>query len=261
MTQIAQKFETLLANPRLSQRDKVFAQSLYDYYKENRRLSTGRRKCLSDLEAKVQEALNHTPDTQHQARLEEALKRVEGNQWASGFVQSLLDQMNYGKTMSARQEECLQKIEKENSDEVLNRQKEFEMQFTPEMATRLKVIADYYHRNPPYYRALVDSVRADESFVPTEKQWKSMVENKYAQQVWENYSQEAKFPVGSTVQFRRNTRVPFCHRDKVGFVISAGDEAPTSPAKGGKRYKILPIGGAAAVDCEERDLKKYRSKK
>ena len=49
---ITDRFDTLLAKSELDTRDREFATSLYDYYKANKRLSTGRRQWLTKLEQK-----------------------------------------------------------------------------------------------------------------------------------------------------------------------------------------------------------------
>ena len=49
---IADRFETLLAIEALQGRDRSFAESLFAFYKENKRLTTGRRQWLTNLEQK-----------------------------------------------------------------------------------------------------------------------------------------------------------------------------------------------------------------
>ena len=115
----ADRFIALLARP-LSKRDRQFCESLQHFYKSKGRLTSGRARCVRELEdrysaEKLAEAAERGGPMIK--RLSVLLGRVEGNQWASGFVMSLSEQVQGGRELSSKQLEILEKIEAENSDE------------------------------------------------------------------------------------------------------------------------------------------------
>jgi len=261
MTQLAQKLQSVVQNPLLSQRDREFARSLEKYYEKNRKLSTGRRRCLAQLEARAESLKSVNVDRKTLDRLNRLAAKVEGNAWATDFVTSLTDRIGYGRELTPAQINRLGQIEEEYSDAAVEKKAKFAREFSPEMRARMNVAAEYYVNNPPYYGDLIKQIGDDEDFIPSEKQWRSMVENKYASKVWENYTSPPKYPVGTCVQLRKSSRVLFCHQSKMGFVVEAGQKVPVTSAKGGKIYLILPVGEITPIYCEERDLKLYRKKK
>ena len=117
------------------------------------------------------------------------------------------------------------------------------------MREKMKVAGRYYLNNPPYFNDLANRILNDDVFVPTEKQYRSMVENKYVQKVLDNMNSVPTFPVGSMARVRTvatGHKMRY-HRDKIA-----------GAAKGAIHVIVLPIGSAETIETEVRWLKKAR---
>jgi hypothetical protein len=152
--------------------------------------------------------------------------------------------------------EILEKIEGRYSDEAVAQRETWHDSYTPEMAERMRIAAAYYASNPPYYADLARSVLADPTgFVPSEKQYRAITENKYALKVLDAHFSEPKFPVGAKIM-GRSTGGPM--RGKMGFVMKTDAKPVVNAARGTKVYMVLPVGEAVPVFVEERHLKRGR---
>jgi hypothetical protein len=103
---------------------------------------------------------------------------------------------------------------------------------------------------------LAIAVLNEEGFMPTEKQYKGMCENKYAHRVIALSRQEPKYEVGQMVAFRC---IPG-NGQREGKLAVVLEHLPEvySAAKDAKRLKVLMIGEAQPVETEERWLKRAR---
>ena len=180
------------------------------------------------------------------------------------FLCSLLDNIKQWGQLTERQEEALNKIELDHTYEAITRRAEWEANWTEEKRKIAVVCARYYARNGTYFNDIASDVLNGGEFIPTEKQFKAMCENKYAKKVLENAFGEPKYPVGSFVVLRDIAPRHFYHQwgNKIwnhpSLVIDTGVSVVTTSAKGGKKYKILPVGGSDPLIIEERYIKKMR---
>ena len=109
----------------------------------------------------------------------------------------------------------------------------------------------------------------DDSFVPSEKAYRKMVENKYATKVIESTLAEPKFNAGSHVMLRStaHTSVTFARgkqgvtsrKGKLGMVLKADAKPVSSSARGSKVYSVLFFGETQPAFIEERWLKKGKA--
>ena len=258
MSTLRNRLASLVDNPRVkaSGRDLDFIKSLLAYYERTGRLTSGRRVWLEKLEAKYSADAPDNSDDALAARIQAVLQKVEENSWDANFLGSIAEQNRTRGSLSPRQIQILEKIEDNHSDEVIARRASFADNYTPEMAERMRVAAEYYLANPPYYRDLARNVLNEEGFVPTEKQYRQLTENKYAQKVLAAHFAEPAFPVGSKVEARTSAPTN-CARMK-GFVMKTDAKPVVNAARGTKVYMVLPIGAATPVFIEERHLKKGR---
>jgi len=180
--------------------------------------------------------------------------------WEKGFAESVLNQLAKGYNLSPKQVETIERIQARNAPENLERKAQWEAEWTAEKLEIAKVCARYY-LDAGYYTRLANSILDEEAFIPSEKQYKAMCENKYAQKVLAATFAQPIYPVGSVISFRASA--PWSAREyKSGAVVlRAGDGVVTSAAKGAKVYEVLPIGGVRPLKVEERHLKKFRQPK
>ena len=189
-------------------------------------------------------------------------KSVLLSAWERGFVESLQEQFNRRGKLSPRQLEILERIENDKlSSEAQDARQHWINGYDDEKRRIANICAGYYQKSG-YFTALAIAILEDAQFIPSEKAWRKMCENKYAKKVLATHNAEAKYPIGSTVMFR--STADWAHKvtagDKPCIVISAGG-AIISAAKGAKPYKVLPYGLATPIECEERHLKTYRKSK
>ncbi len=83
------------------------------------------------------------------------------------------------------------------------------------------IAAHYYRANPPYFGDLATKVIDDKSYIPSEKAYRKMCENKYALKVFKAHHAEPKFQPGSLVVVRSNAKASRTLKNKPCLVIKA----------------------------------------
>ena len=181
--------------------------------------------------------------------------------WELDFTDSLVKQIEKGKTLSEKQVQVFERIEKSTSPEAQAKANSWRDGYDKEKRARAQVAANYYLNNGPYFRNLCERILSEEDFILTEKQYHKMVENKYVSKVFAAINDEPKYPVGSIVQVRATCNDPYVRHalanNKPAVVIS-DNEPVISAARGAKRYKLLPVGASTMVVAEERWIKKAK---
>ena len=123
----------------------------------------------------------------------------------------------------------------------------------------MQIAAHYYLANPPYFGDIARKALDDDSYVPSERSYRKMVENKYATKVIESTLAEPKFNAGSHVAIRKTASIGLHSTRRTNGVVLKVDAAPvTSAARGSKVYSVLFFGLATPTFIEERWLKKAR---
>ena len=182
--------------------------------------------------------------------------------WEKNFVDSIKNQYEARGSLSPRQVEILEKIDKKTSPEALATSAAWFEQWDEKKREILEVCAQYYLPTG-YYTKVSHQVLNEPDFIPTEKLYRKMCENKYAKRVLEAWFSPDRYPVGDMVALR--TTAPY-HLNRVtpsgrAIVLRTNSMVPQSAAKGAKIYEILPLGASKPVLAEERHLKKVRKKK
>jgi hypothetical protein len=256
------RFEALLAKDYLSSGDRQFAESLYSYYKSKRSLTPGRRTHFIRMEERYIVRPTPTGSPAEILTLKLLEKRIQSTDpgaksWASGFVESILQQLASGRTLSARQKTQLDKIKDQFNDEKMAARKEWLKNWDADKAERWDIALKYYATGT-YFRRQVERHTADPTVVPTWNDYQRIVENKYATKILKGWYDAPKFPPGTLVALSSGSTRG--QRDSCPFdlatVISTNVSIPTSPARGNKTYKLLPLGSAKPFLCEERQIKR-----
>jgi hypothetical protein len=264
------RLETLLAGP-MSAGDRRFATSLLDFYNRKKRLTTGRARCVAQLEQRYSaEALAALPGASEAivGRLNALSAEVAnaGSDWEREFVSSLCEQAQI-RDLSDRQIEILEKIESRFTPEAKEQAASWSCKYnawrSPDdgLSPRDRaVIAAKYYLTTGYFTKLAERVINEPDFVPSIKAYRKMVENKYAQKIIDAATSEPKYAVGSYVALRSTAAMALRRAtgDKPCAVLKANAESPTSPARGAKKYLVLPLGLPKPVMVEERHLKRAR---
>jgi len=181
--------------------------------------------------------------------------------WQRGFLESIEKQYKHKNKLSVNQLSVLKNIEDRVSPESIVKHDEWVASYDAEKRQDAQICAEYY-KETGYFTTLAARILIDPEFIPSEKSYRKICENKYAKKVLESSRSEPKFATGSFVLFR--TTAPFTHQHQAGerpCVVLSTDGKIQSSAKGSKPYKVLPLGKTTIIKCEERHLKKFRKLK
>ena len=253
-------FDSILADDRLLGSSRSFVESLQEQYTRKKTLSQGQRHALGRIEAQLASAPEI--DVGEQNRLDSLISRAgaANDRWAVTFITSLKGQLSMGRELSPRQTEILKKVEDRHSDKAQAMRDSWASNFSSEMREKLTIAAHYYLANPPYFGDIARKALDDDSYVPSERSYRKMVENKYATKVIESTLAEPKFDAGSHVAIRKTASIGLHSTRRTNGVVLKVDAAPvTSAARGSKVYSVLFFGDSKATLIEERWLKKGKA--
>tara|TARA_R100001163_G_C5033916_1_gene173526 strand:- start:349 stop:1002 length:654 start_codon:yes stop_codon:yes gene_type:complete len=193
--------------------------------------------------------------------------------WDRDFLESILQQINRGRKLSAKQNTMIGKVLDRNTPEQQMVHEGWKDVYHTQYAEKAFILAKYYERQT-YYKEMARTILANE--VPERTRFMRMLENKYAQKVLSEYEMAPKYELGSLVTGRANfdqyavdygtpkgqRELPWPHRKicvenflRRGALIIEVDNKIFSAAKGAKRYKVLPIGSPTPFFVEERFIK------
>jgi len=229
-----------------------------DRYNKKGALTTGRRQWLTKLEVKYDEAAWVDPlDTDTGAVIKAALACSDLTDRDRGFIESLKGQYVRWHNLSEKQLNALGNVVAKYSDEGKAALSAWNTTYNAdENKQRAEIAARYYLANPPYYGDLARRILEEDGYIPTERQFNKLTQNKYAIKVIESTLAEPKYPVNALVEGRSNTRRNI--QGKKCFILKVNAAEVVNAAKGSKRYLVLPVGEAAPLLVEEREIKKVR---
>jgi len=201
--------------------------------------------------------------------LEQRLGKLKENaeyfsDWEKGYLESVTAQWEKYQSLSPRQIELIVKIEEKISPESILASETWKALYREEKRNDALIVAKYYQKTG-YFQDLVCSVLEDEEFIPSERRWNKMCNNKYALKVLAEHKATPKYTDAALVQLRAGA--DWRYRDAIGdtfcTVICSGHRAGdiVSAANGAKLYKILPFGSTTIFTVEERHIKKAKKLK
>ena len=182
------------------------------------------------------------------------------NDWSRGFLESVKEQLGRRGKLSDKQIGIVKKIEAENGDEAQRSREKWIASYDEEKRQIAKICATYYHANGDYYRRMASQVLTEPDFIPSEKQWKAMCDNKYAAKVIKATFDEPLFPAGSLISMRSSApwRIKNSSPQGIFLVVETDAQPVISACKGAKIYKVMPVGSAETFMVEERHIKKMK---
>ena len=181
--------------------------------------------------------------------------------WERSFLGSLRDSAKKWGRLTGKQHDVFQRIERKSNPEHIAARKKWNESFTPDMRESLKFAAEYYKANPPYFGDAATRILSNPDYVPTEKLYRKMVENKYVQRAIANANEDAKFPVGTMVMVRDSKNVQgriSRYRGQLAVVVECA-KSVRSATKGSRNMTVLPVGGTETIQTEERYLKRAKA--
>jgi hypothetical protein len=206
------------------------------------------------------------PTAQAKAELIERIEKVAArgvstlSDWERNFLGSLLDSAKKWGRLTGKQHDVFQRIEKKSDPKHIAARKVWDNNFTDEMREKLKFAAEYYKANPPYFSDAADRILSNPDYLPTEKLYRKMVENKYVQRAYNNANEEIKYAVGTMALIRNTSNVPHSHRPWRGklVMIVKCEQSVRSATKGARKLTVLPVGSMETILTEERYIKKAK---
>lgn len=182
--------------------------------------------------------------------------------WERGFLESLLDAAKKWGRLTEKQQDVFKRIEKNSDPAAITARNNWINSYDDTKRKKAIFAAEYYKANPPYFAGATERILSDPNYIPTEKLYHKMVENKYVTRAFENAMAPALYPAGSLATVRNNSttsqfRRLYPLRDKNVLIISI-DEHTLNSTKGSKKYTVLPVGATETIKVEERHLKKSK---
>lgn len=197
------------------------------------------------------------------------------------FLKNMRTQLSTGRPLSPGQNKYVLDIENHCSLQNINDAVEWVKNYDDDLRELAVLCAEYYDNDPSgnYFvkirRKVLDNPKGH---ILSKKEFSNMCMNKYAQKVIEENSTPAVFMQGQVVSIRSSNRLDMSpaetvderrrnytlHRraargEKLMVMILKVNARPMyRNTKGGKVYKILPLGEARPLFACEKDLKKVR---
>ena len=196
------------------------------------------------------------------ARIEKTAARgaTTMTDWERNFIASILDSAKVWGRLTAKQHGMYQNIESRLDPANIAARDAWNNSWDEEKRAAIIFAANYYKANPPYFSGCLERILNDSNYIPTEKLYRKMVENKYVQRAKVNASSDALYEAGSMVTFRDSKSVggtAWRYRGQDAIVLGCQTEH-VSAVKGTREYTVLPVGCVEPFTTQERYLKKKR---
>lgn len=182
-------------------------------------------------------------------RIDTLLNNGMINTWEQNFLTSIKSSYEKYKSLTAGQFNTFVGIEARYDSKEIAAREVWKTAWDSEKSANWSAMCEYY-ASTPYYKGAVDKYRADKNWIPSEKDYRAVVENKYAQRYLKNRDIPAKFKQGALVVHKKWGTY------KLATVVSVREVADWT--KGSREYEILEIGAAASAIVLEKHLLYYR---
>ena len=180
--------------------------------------------------------------------------------WEFGFAASVLDQYKR-RNLSDHQHAIVDKILAKHDPAAVKARSDWRDSFDEEKQALARQAAEYYTVNPPYFGDVARKILNDPAYIPTEKCFVKMTQNKYVQRWIAQREAGPAFAKGQLVRFRRNRLVGQYvgsrFKGTLAVVCNVGDQV--SATKGSRSYQVLPIGKVKPITAEERFLMRSKT--
>jgi hypothetical protein len=170
------------------------------------------------------------------------------------FGESLLGQFEKDGTLSEKQIECLEKMEQRYSPETVLRRERWTQSYKADHRETALIVANYYITTN-YFRDLALKIGTDENFIPTERQFTAMTQNKYAEKAIAVATMPAAYPKGSLCKVRANINLVSDRRLHDQFALVMDNHAI------GLYASSTVLVNGEKVKLEDRCLKAAKSKR
>ena len=172
----------------------------------------------------------------------EALLAKEISEGDRKFATSLSEQLKAQGKLTPKQVECLDRMEERYSEEAIAARKNWEANYKAEHRQTALICANYYITTN-YFRDLAVKIQSDEDFVPTQRQFNALTQNKYAKKAIKAATEPPAFPVGTLAKVRANYNLVNDRslHNQIGLVVAnhaKGLYASSTILVNGKQHKL-----------------------
>ena len=183
-------------------------------------------------------------------RIEKLMSRAELNDFEKTFLPSINEYYKKKNLLTPGQLSVLEKLEAKYSDEARALQEEWLKTWDEKKKLAFKTMVTYYKSEGGYYSSTVRKLDANPDYVPSQKEYSSIVENKYAQRYLNNLNTPARFAVGDLVMVRSNAG---WYHNEMCVVLKIGEYE--SWAKGSRQYTVSMVNDGRQTTMLENQLK------
>ena len=163
-----------------------------------------------------------------------------------GFLTSLTDFHKRKGYLSDRQFIALERMYQNYSVDT----SEWKNNFDEVKKKNFKICVDFYSRSK-YYGNIVSKALKDTNYIPSEKEYRAICENKYAAVIIREYEAPALYSVGAMVRLRKKPEYGIGNILEVMPVITAA-------VRGGKTYKVYFSSMERPLEIQERHIANVR---
>jgi hypothetical protein len=203
------------------------------------------------------------PVTIGTAKVKNMIDTIDGvnglTDWERKFIDSIKEGWQKYGSVTEKQHGMIQKLADRYNPQNIKARKDWNSNFDSDKRKRLQIMSRYYKANPPYFSDLATRALEDPDYIPTERAYVAMCENKYAQKVIATHEKDPEFPSGGMAVGRNSRQAPRSIRGKTVIVIEHPPGVHNA-ANNAKRVIVLPVGESEPVETEERWLKKLPKK-
>ena len=135
------------------------------------------------------------------AQIESSLSRSVCGGWDRTFLESILEQIGKGRSLSMKQKQTLGKVLARNNKEAQAIHDSWSDVYEKEYKSNARVLASY-HMHQPYYKPMAKDILAGR--IPERGKFLRMYDNKYSKKVIVQHEATPKYDVGDYVHARAN---------------------------------------------------------
>lgn len=182
-------------------------------------------------------------------RIDAILNNGICNDWEKNFCTSIKESFTKYQGLTKGQYDAFVNVEKRYDAAAVSARANWNAAWDASKKAKWDKMIAYYSKTP-YYKGATDKVRVNPNYIPSEKEYAAICENKYAVKMLANQNIPPKYKMGELTVYKEYGNY------RLATVVEVGEV--DSWVKGSRTYKINIVGEAVIKLVEERDMLYYR---
>ena len=199
--------------------------------------------------ARARTPVEKVTDATIPTRIDAILNNGICNDWEKNFCTSIKESFTKYQGLTKGQYDTFVKVESRYDSAAVTARNNWNASWDASKKAKWDKMIEYYSKTP-YYKGATDKVRVNPNYIPSEKEYAAICENKYAVKMLAQQNIPPKYKMGELVVYKEYGNYHLATVVVVGNVESW--------VKGSREYKINIVGDASLRTCEERDMLYYR---